>query len=403
MPSPLRPNRTTQPPGMLLELFFWTLAAAVAWCYAGYPIVIALQARLRPRPIRAQDADGRRPTVTVVIAARNEAAAIARRIDNIRAQRYPANAIAVIVACNGSTDGTEEIAREIARSDPRVRVVVSPAADGKAGALNAAVAEAVSEVIVFADARQTFDGDAIARLVEPFGDPEVGAVTGRLIVRRSELASVEGVRLYWGMETRLRDAESRSGSVVGATGAIYAIRRALFPGIPPRLILDDVYVPLRITMTGARVVMAGSALAYDVAAADQRLEYARKRRTMVGNLQLVRAIPGALSPNGNPLFIRFVSHKLLRLLAPFCFVGMLVSSGLLGGAFYGSLFVAQAAFYLLGALGLVVRWSALSIPAAFVLVHGAVFAALPRWNEDASHVWTHESRSAPPIQLSTNS
>jgi cellulose synthase/poly-beta-1,6-N-acetylglucosamine synthase-like glycosyltransferase len=388
---------------MLLELLFWFLGATVAWCYAGYPLFVALQARLRPRAVRAAWQHGASPSVTVVIAVRNEVATIARRIDNILAQVYPRDRITVIVACNGSTDGTEDVARERSRADARVRVIVSGAADGKAGALNAALAEATADLIVFADARQTFAPDAIARLVEPFGDETVGAVTGRLLVRRSELASVEGVRLYWGMETRLRDAESRSGSVVGATGAIYAIRRALFPGIPPRLILDDVYVPLRIAMAGSRVVMAGRAIAFDVAASDQRAEYARKRRTMVGNLQLIRAIPEVLLPNDNPLFLRFVSHKLLRLLAPFCFVAMLITSGLLGGPAYGALFAAQAAFYLLGALGLVVRAPLLSIPAAFVLVHCAVFAALLRWNEDASHVWTHDSRGTSPVQLSINS
>ena len=245
---------------------------------------------------------------------------------------------------------------------------------------------------MFADARQTFAPNAIARLVEPFADSAVGVVTGRLIVNRGELASVEGVRLYWGLETRLRHAESRSGSVVGATGAIYAIRRALFPPVPAGLILDDVYIPLRIAMDGHRVVMAPTAVAFDVPAANQRLEFARKRRTMVGNLQLVRVLPGLLSPRRNPLFFRFISHKLLRVLAPFCFVAMLGVTAVLPGAAYRVLFSAQLAAYVLGGAGLLVRIPVLSIPAAFVLVQAAVFAAVWRWRDDASQVWGHAAK-----------
>jgi cellulose synthase/poly-beta-1,6-N-acetylglucosamine synthase-like glycosyltransferase len=268
-----------------------------------------------------------------------------------------------------------------------VRVFTSPADRGKAGALNVAVAKIATDLVVFADARQTFAPDAVARLVEPFSDPGVGATTGRLEVRRADLASVEGVRLYWGLETRLRDAEGRSGSVIGATGAIYGIRRSLFQEMPPNLILDDVYLPLRIAMLGHRVVMAPRAVAFDVPSGAQKAEYARKRRTMVGNIQLLGVIPGLLSPVRNPVFMRFFSHKLLRLLTPFCFVALLCLSAFLPGWPYRLFFAAELGLYLSGALGLRVSVAALSVPAAFVLMHAAIFAAVWRWNDDAAHVW----------------
>lgn len=374
----------------MLEISFWSLITVVAWCYVGYPLFMIVLARLRPRPVRSL-APARAPMVSVVIAVRNERSQLARRVANILEQEYPAARLDVVVACNGSTDGSEEIASELASGDPRVRVVVSAAEEGKAGALNAAIAAATGDVIVLADARQSFASDAVRQLVRPFADPSVGAVTGRLLVKRSELASVEGVRLYWGMETRLRDAESRSGSVVGATGAIYAVRRALFPQVPVNLILDDVYVPLRIAMAGHRVVMASDAIAYDVPAGNQRAEYARKRRTMVGNLQLLRVVPALLSPVRNPLFVRYVSHKLLRLVAPFCFIAMLVISAMLAAPLYRAFFLAQLAVYLLGIVGLFVSTPLLSVPAAFVLVHAAVLAAVWRWRHDASTVWVQGS------------
>ena len=368
--------------------------AMVGWCYAGYPLFIIARARFAPRPLRPRAGGVAQPRVTVVVAVRNEKGKLNRRIDNLLAQQYPDERLDIVIACNGSTDGTEDVARDIARREPRVRVLVTPPERGKSGAINAAIAEATSDLIVFADARQTFALDAVAKLVDPFTDPEVGAVTGRLLVRRAEQATVEGVRLYWGLETRLRDAESRSGSVVGATGAIYALRRSVFPGVPPALILDDVYVPLRIALSGYRVVMAPDAIAFDEPAADQASEYARKRRTMVGNIQLVRAIPGLLSPIRNPLFLRFMSHKLLRLLSPFCFVGLLVLSAALAGPVYGTFFVAELALYVLGGIGLLVSLPALAIPSAFVLVHAAIFAAVWRWRDDASRVWVQPARPA---------
>ena len=378
-----------------MHILFWILLAAVAWCYAGYPLFVAAQARFRPRPLRPR-ADAELPAVTVILAVRNEREALRRRVDNLLAQAYPADRLHVLVACNGSRDGTEELARELARADARVRVVVSPPDRGKAGALNVGVAAATTPVVVFADARQRFAPDAVAQLVAPFADDAVGAVTGRLVIERADRAAVEGVRLYWGMETRLRDAESRSGSVIGATGAIYAVRRALFHAVPASLILDDVYVPVRIALAGYRVVMAPDAVAFDVPAHDQQLEYARKRRTMVGNIQLVRALPALLNPIGNPIFFRFLSHKVLRLLTPFCFVGLLVASAFLPEPMYRAFFAAELALYAAGLVGMRVSLPALSVPSAFVLVHAAVFAAFWRWREDASAVWVQATGPAAP-------
>ena len=358
----------------------------MVWCYAGYPLWIALHARFWPHAVRFTTR-GSLPRVTAIVAARNERSVIERRVQNLLGQTYPADRLNVVVVCNGSDDGTEEIARQLAASDPRIQVLVSASNLGKAGAVNLGVAQSDADIIVFADARQTFAPDAVARLVEPFGDSAIGVVSGNLVIRRTDLASVEGVRKYWGMEMWLRDAESRSGSVVQALGAIYAVRRALFQPVPANLILDDIYVPLCIAMSGYRVVMASDALGYDVPAVDQRAEFARKRRTMVGNIQFIRVMPRALSPIHNPLFFRFVSHKLLRLLSPFCFLGVLFLSAVLPGPFYQTVFLAGLGGYLLGGIGLLVKAPLLSIPAAFILVHAAIFAAVWRWREDASKVW----------------
>jgi hypothetical protein len=169
--------------------------------------------------------------------------------------------------------------------------------------------------------------------------------------------------------------------------------------MPPNLILDDVYLPLRIAMRGYRVVMATEALAFDVPARDQRAEFTRKRRTMVGNIQLLSAIPGLLSPLRNPLFFRYVSHKLLRLATPFCFVALLAVSALLPEWPYRAFFAMELTAYALGFLAMRLSLSVLSIPAAFVLMHVAIFAAIRRWNQDAGSVWGQPTRSG--VTLST--
>ncbi|MDX1577307.1 MAG: glycosyltransferase family 2 protein [Gemmatimonadota bacterium] len=368
---------------------FWLFFALVAWCYAGYPLAMLALARVRPRPTRTAPWT---PSISVVLAVRNEADRIADRVSDLLAQAYPGDRLEVVVVCNGCHDGTEARARTLAADDPRLRVFVSPAAEGKAGALNLGVSRATGDLIVFADARQRFERPVLARLAARLADPRAGAVSGRLDIGEATAAAVEGVRRYWAIEVALRRAESRTGSVVGATGAIYAIRRELWEPLPPGLILDDVLTPMRIAMRGYRVLFADDAVAHDRASPSARGEFRRKVRTMVGNLELPRIEPRLLSPRANPLLGRYVSHKLLRLAAPLCLLGMLGTAAAAGGPFYGTLAVAQLAVYGLGAAGLLLRIPALGVPAGFVLAHAAVLAALGRPRRGAETVWSSSAR-----------
>lgn len=390
-----------------MEILFWLFLGLVAWCFVGYPSSMVLRARLGGghAPVRRADggsatpgldgseSEGALPPVSVVLAARNEAARVRGRLRNLLDQDYPGRLLEVVVVCNGCSDGTEEEVWGLARTDRRVRLLGSPAAEGKAGALNRGVEAARGEVVVFADARQRFDPDAIRRLVRALGRPGVGAVSGRLVVEASESAPLEGVRTYWDLETRLRLAESATGSVVGATGAIYAIRRDLFHPLPPDLILDDVYLPLKIVQQGWRVVLEPSAVATDAPARDQRSEFRRKLRTAVGNLQLLRLMPELLVPWRNPVFGRYVSHKLLRLMSPIFLTGTLVLGLWLGGVVYGGIALAQAGFYALGAVGLLIPVPRLDLPAAFLLVHAALACALVQPGRGAETVWNRGAGS----------
>ncbi len=374
-----------------MEFIFWTLFLLAFWCYAGYPAVMVLRARLRPKPLRPAGEIGT-PLVSVVLAVRNGSEHLRRRVENLLEQDYPADRLEVLVVCNGCTDGAEALAREIAgERAARVRALVSDPGQGKAGALNLGAGQARGEYLVFADVRQVFAPDAVRRLLEPFADPVVGVVGGRLVIQRAGDPAVEGVRSYWKLETVLRSAESRTGSVVGVSGCIYAMRRELFRPLPENLILDDVLVPMRVALGGQRVLLQESALAFDSPSGTRMLEHRRKVRTLAGNLELMRILPSLLVPGRNPLFIRFLSHKVLRLASPFCFLGMLASAGLLAGPLYQAFFWSGLAFYTLGVVGLFVPIPGRSVPSAFIMIHLAVFSALLRFREEAGTLWAPAS------------
>lgn len=370
-----------------MEIVFWLALLLLAWTYVLFPAGMLLRGALAPPQRFGPLRPGSEPAVTAVLAVRNEAHALEGRVANLLAQEYPADRLDVVIACNGCTDDTVAVAEAIAAREPRVRVVVSAADEGKAGALNLGVGSATGELIVFADARQRFAPDAVRRLVETFADPAVGAVSGRLVIGEADDAAVRGVGLYWGLETRLRLAQSRTGSVVGATGAIYALRRHLFTPVPPNLILDDVYLPMRAVLAGYRVLLRPEAMAYDTPAAQAGTEYRRKLRTMTGNVQLVRVMPELLAANQNPLFMRYASHKLARVLSPALVVALIVS-GIIQPVLLPKLISVGALGVIgLGVIGLVLPSRVLSVPVAFTLVQAAALAALMRPTRDASTVW----------------
>jgi cellulose synthase/poly-beta-1,6-N-acetylglucosamine synthase-like glycosyltransferase len=362
-----------------MELAFWLSLVFVAYVYAGYPLLLLLWARVRPQPALRLRAAAPRP-VSIIVAARNEAARLPGRIDNLLQIPYPA-ARQLIVVSDGSTDDTLGV---LERYRGLVDVVSIPAS-GKALALNAGVERARHDLLVFADARQSFEPDALTELIAPFVDPGVGAVTGELLLdcehaerradeerrragdaaappierrtgvdRRTVASTIaDGIGLYWKYEKALRRLESATGSTLGATGAIYAMRRELWRPLPAGAILDDVLAPMRCVLAGSRVVFNDRARATDRAAADAEAEARRKSRTLAGNWQILALEPALLLPWRNPVWIQYLSHKVGRLLVPFALVLLFVSA--LAAAWrspvYAAAFAAQCLAYLLAGYG----------------------------------------------------
>ncbi len=291
----------------------------VLYTYAGYPIVCFVRAKLRPRAIARRPI---RPRVTVLIAAWREARTIERKLESLAKQTYPAELVDVVVACDGSDDGTPEIARAAgeAHLGGRLQVVVLPVRGGKPRALNAAAGAARGEVLVLTDARQPLSDTAIEALVEDLGDPDVGVAGGELVLGGDAPAGA-----YWKYEALIRKWEGRAGSTGGVSGALYAIKRELWEPMPDETILDDVLQPMRARLRQKRVVFEPAARAFDIAAESKR-EFQRKVRTLSGNFQLLLLAPGLLSPVANPSWFDFVSHKLCRLFVPYALVATLVAS-----------------------------------------------------------------------------
>jgi biofilm PGA synthesis N-glycosyltransferase PgaC len=391
-----------------MSLAFWIAIAIVAYVYVGYPVLLRLAARIADRGLRNAHWDPQsnpqsairdpQSGVSIIIAARNEGSRLAARIDNLLSLDYPAALRQIIIVSDGSNDDTLDV---LARYQRFVDVVSVPPG-GKALALNAGVERARHPFIVFADARQVFSPDAVRELVAPFADPQVGAVTGELRLdaespcrrsnrdrrnfdrrtseraetsdrreeqRRRTLRSTiaEGLGLYWKYEKQMRKLESRIWSTLGATGAIYAVRRALYRPLPADTILDDVLTPMRVVLAGYRVVFNEKARAFDRAAVDADAEARRKVRTLAGNYQILALEPALLLPWRNPVWLQYVSHKLGRLAVPYALVAIFVTSLVLAGPsaglgvgrlFFGAALAAQVLFFLLAGAGAILEFTA---------------------------------------------
>jgi cellulose synthase/poly-beta-1,6-N-acetylglucosamine synthase-like glycosyltransferase len=282
----------------------------------------------------------------MIVVAYNEGRRIRSRLENLLTLDYPRDRIEIIVGSDGSTDDTVDQARRYERRG--VRIQAFRERRGKPAVLNALVPLTQGEIVVFADARQHFDRRALRALVSNFADDAAGAVSGELILRtqRRAAAATQGAAFYWRYEKLIRSTEARSDSTVGATGAIYAIRRELFEPIPDDTVLDDVAIPLHIVKRGYRVLFEPEARAYDRACATAREEFVRKTRTIAGTFQLFAREPWLLNPLRNRLWFETISHKALRLTIPALHAALLGANvSLLGGWLYQWMLAGQLMFY----------------------------------------------------------
>jgi hypothetical protein len=396
----------------LVAVVFWAAVGLVGYTLVGYPLLMALWARLGgrshrrwgPRTVPFRRPGGRPPFVSVVVVAQDEAPRIGARIENLLSLDYPRESLEILIASDGSRDATVEIAREYAPLG--VQVLAFHARRGKPAVLNEVVPRARGEIVLLADARQRFAPVALRVLVDAFRDPAVGAVSGELELLDGPSGSgvAGGVGFYWRYEKCIRRWESAVDSTVGATGAIYAIRKALFEPLPEDTLLDDVLIPVRIAARGYRVLFEGRAKAFDRPPDRAAYEMRRKIRTIAGTFQLVARHPWVVSPWRTRLWLQTLSHKGLRLLLPVAFVAALLSSlALAHRPVYRLVIAAQAVFYGLALLGCALRHARVRVPlltAPYVvcLLNWATVVAFVRYVRGRQAVtWERAAASHRPV------
>lgn len=362
---------------------FWAAVGVIIYIYAVFPLLILLRGALFPRPYRQEDIT---PRVSLVIAAYNEARDIGDKLENILELDYPRDLLDVVIASDGSTDATNEIVAQYAEQYSHIRLLALPR-QGKAGALNDGVAASTGEILVFSDGNSKYLPDAIRQLVRPFADPSIGGVAGnqRYLPPTKEVSNA-GETSYWSFDRLLKVYESRGGNVISATGAIYAIRRSLFQGVPEG-VTDDFVTSTRVIAQGYRLVFAVDAIALEPVAKSVGLEYGRKVRVMTRGLNAVVMMRELLNPFRHGFYaLQLFSHKVLRRLVFLPMLVLLVVTPFLWneGVFYQLALFAQLAFYGLALLGAVFEKSGrklpkiASIPFFITMVYTA--AMIASWN-----------------------
>ena len=362
---------------------------AIGYVQVGYACVMWFLARW---PTRKPVTDHPMPAaISIVLCIHNGSGRIQERLRNLNACDWDGKR-EFIVFCDGCDDDSATLAASAGVGN--VRILSHPLQRGKWAALNDSVKCAQHPIIIFADLRQSFDQCALQRLAEAFENPTIGVASGLLAIAKSESGAGRGVDLYWRMETKLREWEARVDSVIGCTGAIYAVRKELFTDLPPGTILDDVVVPMQIALQGWRVAYVPEAIAFDPQTLDPDKEAERKLRTLVGNYQMIEQYPKWLLPWRNRLWIQLISHKYARLAVPW----LMIAAAALNAAAPKSpliwlLLACQGLCYGLAIIGCAFRnlrsqW--IMVPAGFLMLQWScarAFFAYLRCRHDPLSLW----------------
>jgi cellulose synthase/poly-beta-1,6-N-acetylglucosamine synthase-like glycosyltransferase len=346
-----------------MSVLFWISLLAIAWSYVGYPLALLAWSGLSEAlgalrfvgggPDRRIGPTGQAwPRVSIVFSAFDEEAWIRRKVENCLALDYPADALEILVGCDGCTDRTAQLAREAGGGRVTVHELFPRA--GKASVLSRLVPQARGDLILLTDANVMLDAGAVKALARRFRDGAVGAVVGRLRLYNPSRRAFEET-LYWRYETMIRYLEGKHGCALGANGGIYAIRRLLFSPLPHDTVTDDFVIPVRIALRGWRVPFEPDAVAHEETTGSPRSEFGRRARIGAGNWQALSRVRGLLDPRTGFVFVSFVSHKLLRWATPVLLAIALGSCAVLamapGAWAYRLALCVQLAFYSLAVLG----------------------------------------------------
>ncbi|MDA8177995.1 MAG: glycosyltransferase family 2 protein [Deltaproteobacteria bacterium] len=357
----------------MFEAIFWSSILLLGYTYVGYPALIRILSGLRPKIVRKAPFY---PRIVIVVISHNEEINIRGKITNLLSLEYPKGKRRIVIVSDASTDGTDDIVQSY--KSEGVSLIRMDERMGKSAILNRVLPELDEEFVVLSDSRQTWNTESLRTLLENFSDPSVGAVSGELVLAKGDGSFGEGLGFYWNYEKSIRKCEAAYDSTCGVTGCIYALRRSFFETIPGDTLLDDLVIPMNITKKGHRVVFEDRALAYDRVDEEPRTEWNRKIRTLSGNYQAFFAMPWLFHPFRNRLFLQLVSHKVMRIVAPFFLIACLLSNVfILQYPVYKAAFAAQVIFY---GLALISFWAdarVLKPIKTFVFLNAVALMSLP--------------------------
>jgi cellulose synthase/poly-beta-1,6-N-acetylglucosamine synthase-like glycosyltransferase len=309
------------------DLIFFLSAAGVIHAYVFYPALIWLLSRRcnSGSTVELQTTEIF-PPVAILVAAHNEEAWIGKRIANALAVDYPRERMRVVIASDGSEDRTNEFVKHLAASDARVHLLAFSQRRGKAATLNDAITQIDAEIVMFSDANTMYEHTVAKRLVARFADPSVGVVCGRLILHDAETGrNIDS--LYWRYETFIKKCEAKLGGLLGANGAIYAMRRELYQPIPSNTIIDDFVIPLLAKLRcRCRLVYEERAVAHEETALSIGDEFRRRSRIGAGGYQSLAILWPLLNPIYGWTAFTFWNHKVLRWCVPALLLAALVTN-----------------------------------------------------------------------------
>ena len=359
-----------------MKTLFWLSLLIILYTYIGYPLLIYILSRFYKKPLRGKYLY---PNISILISAYNEERQIENKIRSLLSIDYPEQRIEVLIGSDGSDDKTDEIISKY--TNDRIRLFRQEKRQGKPNMLNRLVKEAKGEILVFTDARQRLDINALKELVKHFSDPKVGSVSAALFYENEtgETKTGEGIGMYWEYEKFIRKSESRMGSMLGATGALYAIRKELFPQLPNDLLLDDIYIPMKIVSRGYRAIFDKKAKVFDRIFQSPKDEFLRRVRTLAGNYQLFFYLRELFNPLKGKVSWQFFSHKFLRLVVPFLLMLIFISNAfILHNLFFKIFFSLQIIFYSLAILGLILKHknTLVDVPYMFCVMNCAAIVGL---------------------------
>ena len=361
---------------------FWLNVAAVVYTYAGYPLVLFIVARVRPRRTFDRPELNALPTVTVIITAYNEERDLAAKLDNTLALTYPPDKLDILVASDCSTDRTDDIVREyIARGNAHVHLHRQPVRLGKTAAQNAAVELARGDIILFSDATTMYQKNVLRAMLPNFADETVGCVAGKLIyVDASSSIIGKGARSYWNYETFLKESESRACSLIGTSGCLYAVRKSAYQPMYPEACSDFLIATL-VYKQGLRTIYEPQAVCTEETNQKSQKEMQMRVRVISQTFTDLWRNREMLNPLKSGFFaIELISHKLLRYSVPVFLILMLLAAGIgtFHSTFFLSAFVLQLVFYATTLIAWLlekneIKSGVLAIPLYFVLTNLAAF------------------------------